>query len=169
MFLALAPLQCSILLSKIVQFVSPTYKDGDPILFFSKGLFWALNHFWGIFGGCDIWETTLNFLSINVQSYEFKTTSSQNFGNILVQISPNQTKLHIFEIYMKRDVGKCPRLIFLTLRKPRKSINKSGKKFCGHPVLLHIFKIKDQKQKKLQNLLKFFWSIYQNVIVLATL
>ena len=99
----------------------------------------------------------------------FKTTSSQYFGNISVQISPNDNKLDIFEIYTKRGVGKCPRWTFLTLRKPRKSINKWGKSFGGHPVLLHIFKIKDQKQKKLQNLLKFFGLIFQNVIVLVKL
>ena len=85
----------------------------------------------------------------------FKMTSSQYFGNISVQISPNNNELDIFEIYTEREVGKCPRWTFLTLRKPRKSINKSGNSFGGHPVLLHIFKIKDQKQKKLRNLLKF--------------
>ena len=30
----------------------------------SKGPFWALNHFLGIFGGWDIWKTTWNFWSI---------------------------------------------------------------------------------------------------------
>ena len=78
----------------------------------------------------------------------FKMTSSQYFGNISVQISPNNNKLDIFEIYTKRSVGKCLRWTFLTLREPRKSINKSGNSFGEHPVLLHIFKIKDQKQNK---------------------
>ena len=87
----------------------------------------------------------------------FKMTSSQYFGNISVQISPNNNKLDIFEIYTKRGVGKCPRWTFLTLRKPRKSINKSGNSFGGHPVLLHIFKIKDQKQKKITKPVEIFW------------
>ena len=30
----------------------------------SKGPFWVLNHFWGIFAGWDIWKTNLNFWSI---------------------------------------------------------------------------------------------------------
>ena len=29
-----------------------------------KGTLWALNHFWGVFAGSDIWKTTLNFWSI---------------------------------------------------------------------------------------------------------
>ena len=34
----------------------------------SKGPFWVLNHFWGIFLGRDIWKATLNFWSmINFQ------------------------------------------------------------------------------------------------------
>ena len=39
----------------------------------------------------------------------------------------------------------------------------------GHPVLLHIFKIKDQKQKKLRKLWKIVGPINQNVIVLVKL
>ena len=74
----------------------------------------------------------------------FKTTSSQYFGNNSVQISPNDIKFDIFEIYTKRGVGKCPRWTFLALRKPRKSMNKIGNSFGGHPVLLHIFKVKDK-------------------------
>ena len=89
-------------------------------------------------------------------SLTFKTTSLQFFENISVQISPNNSKLDIFEIYTKRAVGKCPRCTFLTIRKPKKSINKSGNSFGGHPVLLHIFKIKDNKQNILRNLLKHF-------------
>ena len=54
-------------------------------------------------------------------------------------------------------------------RNQAKSMNKSGNTFGGHRVLLHIFKIKDQKPKNLRNLLKFFESIYQNVIVLVKL
>ena len=84
-------------------------------------------------------------------------TSSQYFGDISVQISPNNNKLDIFEIYTKRSVGKCPRWTFLTLRKPRKSINKSGDSFGGQPLILHIFKIKDQKQTKLRKPVKSFW------------
>ena len=34
------------------------------------------------------------------------------FGNISVQISPNNEKLDIFEIYTKRAVEKCPRWNF---------------------------------------------------------
>ena len=56
---------------------------------------------------------------------------------------------------MKRGVGKCPRWTFLTPRKQRKSINKSGNSFVGHPVLLHIFKIKDKKKMKFQNVISF--------------
>ena len=126
----------------------------------------------------DIWG--LRYLKINTEILvnhwfsmltllTFKTTSSQNFWNFSVQISPNNNKLDIFEIYTKRGVGKCLRWTFLTLRNPRKSINKRRDSFGGHPVLLHIFKIKDKKQKNLQNLLTFFGSIYQNVIVLVKL
>ena len=72
---------------------------------------------------------------------------------------------------MERAVGKCPRRTFSIPRKLRKSKNKSGNSFGGHPVFLHIFKIKDQKQTEivniLRNLLKFLGSIYQNVIVLG--
>ena len=38
--------------------------------------------------------------------------SLQYFGNISVQISPNNKKMDIFEIYTKRAVEKCPRWIF---------------------------------------------------------
>ena len=73
----------------------------------------------------------------------------QYFGNILVQISPNDNKLNIFEIYTKRGVGNS---------------------FGGHPVLSHIFKIKDQKQKKITKPVEFFFgSMNQNVIVLVKL
>ena len=65
----------------------------------------------------------------------FKMTSSQYFVNISVQISPNNNELDIFEIYTEREVGKCPRWTFLTIRKLRKSINKSGNSFDGHPVV----------------------------------
>ena len=60
--------------------------------------------------------------------------------------------------------------IFLTPRKPRKSINKSGNSFGGHSVFSHIFKIKDKKQIEildiLRNLLKCLGLIYENVLVL---
>ena len=81
----------------------------------------------------DIWglrylknniELLVNHLFSMLTLFTFKTTSSQYFGNISVQISPNDNKLDIFEIYTKRGVGKSPRWNFLTLRKPRKSINK---------------------------------------------
>ena len=37
-------------------------------------------------------------------------------------------------------------------------MNKSGNSFGGHPVLLHIFKIKDQKnQKKITKPVEIFW------------
>ena len=43
----------------------------------SKGSFWVLNHFWGIFLGRDIWKTTLNFWSmINLFSMYFQIFSS---------------------------------------------------------------------------------------------
>ena len=32
----------------------------------SKGSFWVLNHFWGIFSGRDIWKTILDFRTINI-------------------------------------------------------------------------------------------------------
>ena len=38
--------------------------------------------------------------------------SLQYFENISVQISPNNKKMDIFEIYTKRAVEKCPRLNF---------------------------------------------------------
>ena len=41
----------------------------------SKGPFWVLNHFWGIFSGRDIWETTPNFWSII--NFLFKFTNIQ--------------------------------------------------------------------------------------------
>ena len=56
-------------------------------------------------------------------------------------------------------------------RKLRKSINKSRNSFGGHPVFSDIFKIKDQKQTEivniLQNLLKLLGLIFQNVIALV--
>ena len=62
-----------------------------------------------------------------------------------------------------------PKMDFLDHQEAEK-INKQKWKQCGgHPELLHIFKIKDQKQNILQNLLKVFGSIYQNVIVLVKL
>ena len=135
----------------------------------SKGQFehWNIRYIWGLWYLKNNIELLVNHWFSMLTLLTFKTTSSQNFWNFSVQISPNNNKLDIFEIYTKRGVGKCPRWTFLTLRKPRKSINKSGNSFGGHPVLLHIFKIKYQKQKILRNLLKFFGSIYQNVLVLV--
>ena len=126
-----------------------------------------LRNIWGLQYLINSIQLLVNHWYSMFRVLTFKTTSSQYFGNISVQISPNNNKLNIFEIYTKRGVGKCPRWTFLTLRKPRKSINKSGNNFGKHPVLLHISKIKDQKQNILRNLLKFFGSIYQNVIILV--
>ena len=37
----------------------------------SKGPFWVLNHFWGIFASWDIWKTTLIFWSIIDFQFKF--------------------------------------------------------------------------------------------------
>ena len=104
----------------------------------SEGSFWALKYFlrdiWGLRYLKNNIELLVNHLFSTLTLLTFKTTSSQYLGNISVQISPNDKKLDIFEIYMKRGVRKCLRWTFLALRKPRKSINKSGNSFGGHPV-----------------------------------
>ena len=80
------------------------------------------------------------------------------FSSLYLTTSNFNNKLDIFEIYTKWGVGKCPRWTFFTLRKPRKSINKSENSFGGHPVLLHIFKIKDQKQQQNTKPVENFWT-----------
>ena len=56
----------------------------------SKGSFWVLNHFWGIFPGRDIFKATLNFWSMI------------NFQCILIYLVHNSTAtVKILTLYLK--------------------------------------------------------------------
>ena len=87
----------------------------------------------------------------------FKMISLQYFGNISDQISPNNNKLDIFEIYMKRGVEKCLRWTFLTVRKPRKSIDKSRNSFWRTTCIVAYFQNQRSKTKKITKPVEIVW------------